>query len=544
MYFEYEEQIRDRDAFDYDNFISKYQTTVEANLMQKLLPKDANVILDAGCGTGRFIDLLMQKYINPDFPVIYHGIDLSEKSLKVAKQKLKTYNEKIKYILTKGSVTHLPFDSEQYDLILCSQVFEHIIDETDQLKTMSEFYRCLKPGGTLLLTTFCYSIFDVIRKTPKIHTAFDGKVPNYIKLTRQELLSKILPKTMSKNEIKQSFGGLCLYRIPGIKRIYKFIPKIIISLETFLVSLPFSFHLLSSVLLKESTMLCRYKLHETKRQRKRIGSTPADCGKAAGKQGHLRDSQAGRGFSLFGTPMERSSEQRWSGCSESQATSGTPMSPVQPTEKTVTENPSKRATCRWLRYRLMDLSASGRGNPAKLRGEIPSRPCLAPVAFAGLELPKTRAQGPRTRRSGHPTLATARLAAYKKKPITNGIASFLSMKLALCCSRYVAGHGPLKAKRLFNTTGIATTVSRSSLLSVSRRNGGVWGFTLISIPTISALSKWRYSSRRSAGTWAEGLFWFWTVIAFTAKRFVCLGKNTRIGSRWSGFLRMLRSLIL
>ena len=33
MYFEYEELIRDRDAFEYDDFISQYQTRVEANLI-------------------------------------------------------------------------------------------------------------------------------------------------------------------------------------------------------------------------------------------------------------------------------------------------------------------------------------------------------------------------------------------------------------------------------------------------------------------------------------------------------------------------------
>jgi len=61
MHLKYEGQTRDRDASDYNNFISRYQTTIEANLLQKLLPEKVNSVIDAGCGTGRFIELLIPR---------------------------------------------------------------------------------------------------------------------------------------------------------------------------------------------------------------------------------------------------------------------------------------------------------------------------------------------------------------------------------------------------------------------------------------------------------------------------------------------------
>ena len=240
MYFEYEELIRDRDAFEYDDFISQYQTRVEANLIEKLLPAKAETILDAGCGTGRFINLLMQNYHSPEKTIIYHGIDLSKESLKMAEKKLQRYDN-VKYNLVKNSITSLPFESNYYDLIICSQVFEHILDKNDQLNTLKELKRCLKPRGVLILTTFCYSIFDRIRKTPKVHTASDGKVPNYIKLIKKELLDQILPEVFKKEEIESAFGGLCLYRIPKMKHIYPYCKRIIESIENIFSKLPFSF---------------------------------------------------------------------------------------------------------------------------------------------------------------------------------------------------------------------------------------------------------------------------------------------------------------
>ena len=42
---------------------------------------------------------------------------------------------------------NLPFEEEQFDLILCNHVLEHIEDD---LKAMQELFRVLKRGGTLI----------------------------------------------------------------------------------------------------------------------------------------------------------------------------------------------------------------------------------------------------------------------------------------------------------------------------------------------------------------------------------------------------------
>lgn len=48
----------------------------------------------------------------------------------------------------KADITALPFDNDQYDLIICNHVLEHIPDD---LKAMREIYRVLKPGGLAIL---------------------------------------------------------------------------------------------------------------------------------------------------------------------------------------------------------------------------------------------------------------------------------------------------------------------------------------------------------------------------------------------------------
>lgn len=53
---------------------------------------------------------------------------------------------------------NLPFDDNEFEMILCTEMLEHVKNPFDVEK---EFYRVLRPGGRLILTTrFVYPIHD------------------------------------------------------------------------------------------------------------------------------------------------------------------------------------------------------------------------------------------------------------------------------------------------------------------------------------------------------------------------------------------------
>ncbi|MCC7371345.1 MAG: class I SAM-dependent methyltransferase [Chloroflexi bacterium] len=53
---------------------------------------------------------------------------------------------------------HLPFGDATVDAIVCTEVFEHLLDPTAAAR---ELIRVLKPGGRLVLTTrFCFPLHD------------------------------------------------------------------------------------------------------------------------------------------------------------------------------------------------------------------------------------------------------------------------------------------------------------------------------------------------------------------------------------------------
>lgn len=57
-----------------------------------------------------------------------------------------------------GDAHNLPFNDESFDMILCSEVLEHLVDFK---KAISEMHRVLRPDGKLVLTTrFIFPLHD------------------------------------------------------------------------------------------------------------------------------------------------------------------------------------------------------------------------------------------------------------------------------------------------------------------------------------------------------------------------------------------------
>lgn len=103
------------------------------------LPKGNIKMLDAGFGTGIYSFSLANKVS------AINAIDNSKEKVDYAK-KINIFNN-IKF--ERGDLKKLRFKNESFDLIICSEVLEHIKDDE---KAFSELARVLAKNGTLLIT--------------------------------------------------------------------------------------------------------------------------------------------------------------------------------------------------------------------------------------------------------------------------------------------------------------------------------------------------------------------------------------------------------
>ncbi|MAX04871.1 MAG: type 11 methyltransferase [Flavobacteriales bacterium] len=103
---------------------------------------DNGIMLDVGCGEGRHIFGVMQDY--PQMKCV--GLDMDNASLNRAEEGYQYFesisNAGAEFI--KGSAYSLPFPDESIDLIVCSEVLEHLHEYND---AVVEIHRVLKPGG-------------------------------------------------------------------------------------------------------------------------------------------------------------------------------------------------------------------------------------------------------------------------------------------------------------------------------------------------------------------------------------------------------------
>jgi cyclopropane fatty-acyl-phospholipid synthase-like methyltransferase len=96
-------------------------------------------LLDVGCGTGQTV-----VYIAKHYPCKVIAIDINPKMLEKARQKLA--KDQLDIPLIRANAMDLPFHKNSFDIILA----ESVTIFTKIHRTLREYYRVLKPSGTLL----------------------------------------------------------------------------------------------------------------------------------------------------------------------------------------------------------------------------------------------------------------------------------------------------------------------------------------------------------------------------------------------------------
>ena len=98
-------------------------------------------VLDIGCGSGQFIETLVQSLGSYES---FTGIDVDEAALQEAGDKFP--GDSFRFI--KASSLALPFEADFFDLVSISKALHHVEDDR---QTLAEMKRVLKPGGYFLV---------------------------------------------------------------------------------------------------------------------------------------------------------------------------------------------------------------------------------------------------------------------------------------------------------------------------------------------------------------------------------------------------------
>ena len=183
----------------YDAY-SDIQNYVGSKLASYISPRCFDAILDIGCGTGSYTKLLRNSF--PGSTI--HALDISEKMIQQAKQKLK--NEKIAFLLADAETASL---DENFDLITSNACFQWL---TDMETTITKYENLLKENGVIIFSTFGpLTLHELADSLEKLHqTNIPISSCRFIEKDRiTQILEKYFDNTFVQDEIlRQTYPSL------------------------------------------------------------------------------------------------------------------------------------------------------------------------------------------------------------------------------------------------------------------------------------------------------------------------------------------------
>jgi len=164
-------------------YAANYLVNIEKELKNLISTNNYKSILEAGCGTGRWIHPINEKNLN------ICGLDYSFDMMKIPKAEKSYLN------LINADAVNIPFKDNIFDLIFCVNAIHHFPDKE---KFVAECKRTLTTKGMLAV----FGVDPHIDKDWYVYDYFDSVYENDLKRFPSLKLLKILLRTEKFTDIE------------------------------------------------------------------------------------------------------------------------------------------------------------------------------------------------------------------------------------------------------------------------------------------------------------------------------------------------------
>lgn len=163
-------------------------------------------ILEAGCGAGRFTEILLEKGAHVT------SIDLSE----AVEANQENCPQSEHHRIAQADITALPFKPRQFDVVLCLGVIQHTPNPE---RTIAALYNQVKPGGHLVIDHYTYDVLYYVKSLPYLRMLFRRLSAERGLVWSEQLVDRFLPthKRMQRARLRHFLLSrispvLCYYR--------------------------------------------------------------------------------------------------------------------------------------------------------------------------------------------------------------------------------------------------------------------------------------------------------------------------------------------
>ncbi len=191
------EKVRD----DYDSIATEWDLSrnkasqLKTNLIESV--KSKSKVLDIGCGNALMVPFILKKN------AFYFGLDISEKLIKIAKEKYveEIKNKKANFFM--GQATELPFKNKEFDFVISFATLHHIPSKELQEKFLREIKRVSKSKAKIkiivwnLYSEWTNERFDIENK---LKGKKSGEIFIPWKATQEKIINRFIYQ-FSKEEL-------------------------------------------------------------------------------------------------------------------------------------------------------------------------------------------------------------------------------------------------------------------------------------------------------------------------------------------------------
>lgn len=133
-------------AMDRLGWLHHLRRSSQLNIFERYIQDPDAVILDVGCGSGTFLNQLLEA----GFSKVY-GVEPNPALVEAFARFRPAEAHRVQH----GHGEHLPFPDASFDAICFLNVLHHLVGEDAYRKTLNEARRCLRPGGIIILVEPC-----------------------------------------------------------------------------------------------------------------------------------------------------------------------------------------------------------------------------------------------------------------------------------------------------------------------------------------------------------------------------------------------------
>jgi SAM-dependent methyltransferase len=138
-------------------------------------------VLEAGCGAGRFTELLV------DAGALVHSVDLSAASVDTNRRNI---GDRPNYAIAQADIRALPFPAGAFDVVVCLGVLQHTPSPEQSLAAL---WQMLAPGGLLVIDHYAWTLSRLTKLAPLYRLVLKRLPPAHARRITELLVDVFFP---------------------------------------------------------------------------------------------------------------------------------------------------------------------------------------------------------------------------------------------------------------------------------------------------------------------------------------------------------------